>query len=185
MEEQEVTMNGSIRTMQGIGPQAVEVFEGAGFFSIIQLHKFDGEDERLWAAIEARKATSTHAFSDAYWKRLFTRCINIIFRARSAEATDYIPHEYMCPISLDWYHDPVTVASGQSYSRQYILDHMKHSQLDPVTRMDLTGTPMYDNVALRNAVEHFRLHYSPLHSKVGTVGATLKAQTYIRSSGQY
>jgi hypothetical protein len=83
-----------------------------------------------------------------------------IFRARSAEAIDYIPREFMCPLSLDWFLDPVTVASGQSYSRQNILEYMNnHSQLDPVTRMDLTDTPMYDNVALRNVVEYFRMQY--------------------------
>lgn len=159
MAEQEVTMSASICTIEGIGKQVVEVFEAAGYFTIQQLKEFNADDRRLWAAVEARKARVDHAYPDPYWRRLFTRCINIIYRARSAEATDFVPDEYMCPITLDWYLDPVVTASGISYSRHAIEEHLQNSQLDPATRMDLSGNPLYANIALRHAVEHYRLHF--------------------------
>ena len=153
-------MAASIRTIEGIGPQAIDIFERAGFFNVGQLKAFDGDDRRLWQAVEARKAAATTTFPNSYWRRLMTRCINIIYRARSAEATGYVPHEYMCPISLDWYHNPVVTASGHSYSRAELEEHMETSTLDPLTRVDLEGCPIFDNIALRHAVEHYRLHYS-------------------------
>ena len=85
------------------------------------------------------------------------RCI--IYRARSAQATDFVSDKYMCPITLDWFEDPVFVASGHSYSRHSIEGHLSRSALDPLTRMDISGKPVYANHALRAAVEHYRLHY--------------------------
>ena len=45
--------------------------------------------------------------------------------------------------------------------------------------------PVHFDAILTEVIRGDCKHYSPLHSKVGTVGAALKAQTYIRSSGQY
>ena len=159
-DEQEVTMAASIRTLEGVGPQAVEIFEAAGFRTIQHLREFNGDDRRLWAAIETRKSRPDQAhLPAAFWRRLLTRCINIVYRARCAEATDFVPHEYMCPLTLDWFYDPVVVASGASYSRHAIEEHLKESPYDPLTRKDLTGLPIYDNIALRHAVEQYRLHH--------------------------
>ena len=164
-EEQQVTMAASIRTIDGIGKQAIEVFEAAGFYYIHQLKNFEGEDRedredrKLWQTIEAKRAQDTFDKPASYWKRLMTRCINIIYRARSAEATPFVPHEYMCPISLDWFDDPVVTAAGLSYSRETIERHLEKSKLDPMTGVDISGRELYANVALRNAVEHYRLHH--------------------------
>jgi hypothetical protein len=156
-DEQEVTMSSSIRSIEGIGPQVIEIFEAAGFRTIWQLKEFAGQDDLLLESIRARKATTGRDYPNSYWKRLFTRCINIIYRVRSAEAVDFVPHEYMCPISLEWFHDPVVVASGVTYSRAEILEHLEQSSTCPVTRIDIGGKPIYDNIAMRAAVEHYRL----------------------------
>lgn len=153
-------MASRIREMRGIGPQAVEAFETAGFYTIQQLKNFNGEDRRLWNAIERiRNERGDRAFPSAYWRRLMTRCINIVYRARSAESTDYVPYECMCPLSLDWYQDPVITASGISYSRAYLEESLEHSSLDPVSRIDLAGTQHYSNIALRDLVEQYRLNF--------------------------
>jgi hypothetical protein len=157
--EPEVTMAGSIRTMRGIGKQVVDIFEDAGYMMIVQLENFNGDDRRLWTAIQAKKDAGDHAFPDSYWRRLMTRCINIIYRARSAKATDYVPAEYMCPLTLDWFEDPVVTASGHSYSRAGIEEHLEESALDPMTRKEIRGMPLYPNIALRAAVDHYRLHF--------------------------
>ncbi len=154
-------MSSSIRNMQGIGPQAVEAFEAAGFHTIAQLKNFDGEDRRLWSAILTLKEGRGRDFQMpmSYWRRLMTRCINIIYRARSAEATDFVPHVCMCPLSLDWYEDPVVTASGISYSRASLEEWLETSSVDPVTRVDLSGTRHFSNIALRNLVDKYRLHF--------------------------
>ena len=152
-------MSASIRTIEGIGPQAVEIFEAAGFRTIQHLKDFNAQDRLLWSKIEERKASSGGVFPSSYWLRLMSRCINIIIRVRSAEACDFVPNEYMCPLSLDWFVDPVVVASGMSYSRMMIEEHLASSSTDPITREEIGGMPMYANIALRHAVEHYRAHF--------------------------
>ena len=152
-------MSAHVSTIEGIGKQTLDIFIEAGFTTIGQLKNFDGQDRLLWEAIERRKSVSTMDMPDSYWKRMMTRCINIIYRARSAHATPFIPVEYMCPITLDWLSDPVVTASGHTYSRDAIEEHLKYSELDPVTRMKISGLPLYDNIAMRSAVDHYRLHH--------------------------
>ncbi len=158
-------MAASINTIEGIGPQAVEVFMEAGFHTIQHLVQFDAQDRRLWDAVLAIKARRSSRLTptqpDSYWRRLFTRCINIIYRARSVQATDFVPHEFMCPITLDWYEDPVVTASGVSYSRHALEEHFTTgSTFDPVTRIDLgKNAVVYDNIALRHVVEHYRMRF--------------------------
>lgn len=153
-------MAASIRSMEGVGSAAVEVFEVAGFTKIGQLANFDCQDTKLYAAISTIRQNPKHSLKDdAYWKRLFTRCINIIYRARSAEATPYVPEEYMCPISLDWFHEPVVAPSGHSFSKAWIEEHLSRSSSNPITREALTRDQLYENLALKAAVEHCRLHH--------------------------
>ena len=160
VEEQEVTMAASIGTMEGVGIAALEVFETAGFNQIGQLKAFNGDDVKLQAAINEIRQNPKNSFKDdAYWKRLFTRCINIIYRARSAEATAYVPAEYMCPITLDWFHDPVVAPSGHSFSREAIEEHLNHSPTNPLTREFLSKEQLYQNLSLAAAVHHCRLHH--------------------------
>lgn len=150
-EEQEITMSARIGSMDGVGPAAVEVFNAAGFTTIGHLREFNGDDRKLHAAIREIRSTRVHV--DSYWKRLFTRCINIIYRARSAEAADYVPHEFMCPLSLDWYCDPMVAPSGHSFSRLWIEEHLKTSSRNPIDiDQALRVEDLYVNKALADAV---------------------------------
>eukprot|EP00798_Chlamydomonas_sp_ICE-L_P011732 gene11732-biopygen14937 len=90
---------------------------------------------------------------------LMSRCINVIYRIRSAQASDFVPSEYMCPLTLDWFIDPVVTASGHSYSRAAIEEWLTTSSADPLTRTNIGGAPIYSNVAMKNALDHYRLHY--------------------------
>ena len=158
-EEQEVTMSARIESMEGVGPAALEVFIAAGFTTIGQLREFNGDDRKLHNAIHEIRSTRVRV--DSYWKRLFIRCINIIYRARSAEAADYVPHEFMCPLSLDWYYDPVVAPSGHSFSRQWIEEYLKTSSRNPIdTDQKLSVGELYVNRALADAVavyQRFRI----------------------------
>lgn len=165
-EQQESTMSTAVGSMKGVGPAALEVFETAGFRYIWQLQTFDGEDMKLWKAIHEVRNTHNHVRDDAYWKRLFARCIDIIYKAKSADAADFVPDEYMCPLSLDWYLDPVVVPSGHSFSRLWIEDHLKKSTTNPLTGRSLHPGELYPNSALKEAVSSKRSRTAPM-SKSG------------------
>lgn len=160
MAHEQVTMSAGIDTMHGVGTAALEVFCRAGYKDIRQLVVFDAEDRKLKHAIDEIKSRVEKAhLPPSYWKALGTRCVTIIYRAKSADASPYVPAEYMCPLTLDWYDDPVVAPSGQSYSRDAIVEHLQCDRRDPVTRSPLTPSQLYPNHALRNAVEHCRLHH--------------------------
>lgn len=159
MEEQAVTMMASIRTIEGIGPQVVDIFETAGFRTVKQLNEFNAEDRLIWDTICEKKTRDVRCLASGYWQRLMTRCMNVIYRARSAEADDFVPYEYMCPISLDWFQDPVVLSSGHSYSRAFIVEHFTLSDIEPTTGEKVTNTDVTANIALRHVVQHYRLHH--------------------------
>ena len=152
----------SIRAMEGVGPTTAEVFETAGYPTIWHVRNcFDNRADwnaRLRAAIEKLSVTERFAGMDrSYWDRMRARCTTVVYSARSANAAAYVPHEFMCPLSLDWYDDPVVAApNGYSYSREWILEHIARQPNDPVTGAPLTAEMLYDNIALRAAVEHYR-----------------------------
>ena len=89
-----------------------------------------------------------------------SKCINVVYRAKSARASSFVPYECMCPISLDWYRDPVVTFDGQSSSKQELLDSLQNSPINPVSGGPLQVGEWYPNVALAAAVEYFRLNLS-------------------------
>ena len=157
---EQITMAASIDVLKGVGPAAMEVFRKAGFGTIAQLKAFDGEDRRLLMAIEEIKNQPdiTHLLPD-YWLRLGSRCINIIYRVQSAEASPFVPDAYMCPISLTWFEDPVVAPSGHSFSRAHILQWLTHNLSNPITRQHLSQDALYPNSYLQEATHHYRLHH--------------------------
>jgi hypothetical protein len=170
----------SIRMIEGIGSQAAEVFERAGAYTVLQLKHLDIKDldSRLRAAVDAVRNRPPKSKLPAllemmpadYWDRLFRRCLSVAYRVRSAEAADFVPAEYMCPLSLDWFEDPVVTPDGQSYSRRAIEEYLRKLQRSaeslagpagpagPACNGGGSNEPLYDNLALRAAVEHYRLH---------------------------
>lgn len=52
-------------------------------------------------------------------------------------------------------HDPVMTKTGQSYDRATMLQHLRHSETDPLTREYLTIADLRPNLALRQACEEF------------------------------
>ncbi len=58
-------------------------------------------------------------------------------------------------ISFGIMHDPVITKTGQSYDRATILEHLKRSQTDPLTREPLRKEDLRSNVALKQACQEF------------------------------
>ena len=51
--------------------------------------------------------------------------------------------------------DPVITKNGQSYDRSTILDHLRRSKTDPLTREVLYESDLRPNLALKAACQEF------------------------------
>jgi hypothetical protein len=156
-DEEQITMSDPIELMEGVGPVTAQVFRDAGFFTIRDLYAFDCQDVKLVDACEETRQLK--GFPNAYAKAMMTRCINIIYRARSANASPYIPEHFACPISLDWLVKPVITPSGITYSRGELEEWLKHNPTDPVSRSALRITDAVPNLALETAVHYHRKNH--------------------------
>jgi STIP1 family protein 1 len=58
-------------------------------------------------------------------------------------------------ISFSFMHDPVMTKTGQSYERATILEHLRRSETDPLTREPLTREDLRPNIALKQACAEF------------------------------
>ncbi|XP_062099007.1 U-box domain-containing protein 15 [Humulus lupulus] len=64
-----------------------------------------------------------------------------------------IPHEFLCPITLEIMTDPVIVASGQSYERESIQKWFdSNHRTCPKTRQTLPHLTLASNYALKNII---------------------------------
>lgn len=66
-----------------------------------------------------------------------------------------IPDYMIDNISFEVMHDPVTTKNGQSYDKSTILEHLRRSETDPLTRQPLRHADLRPNLALKQACEEF------------------------------
>ncbi|XP_027352897.1 U-box domain-containing protein 15 [Abrus precatorius] len=67
-----------------------------------------------------------------------------------------IPHEFLCPITLEIMTDPVIVASGQTYERESIEKWFQSNHNTcPKTRQTLAHLSLAPNCALKNLIEEW------------------------------
>lgn len=52
-------------------------------------------------------------------------------------------------------HDPVVTKTGNSYDRSTVIEHLKRSQTDPLTREPLSMADLRPNLALKKACDDF------------------------------
>jgi len=66
-----------------------------------------------------------------------------------------VPDYLVDSISFELMHDPVITKNGNSYERATIIEHLKHSETDPLTRERLTIKDLRPNIALREVCTEF------------------------------
>ncbi|KAG9228253.1 U-box domain-containing protein [Amylocarpus encephaloides] len=66
-----------------------------------------------------------------------------------------VPDWIIDDITFSVMHDPVVTRTGQSYERASIMEHLKRSPTDPLTREPMRVEDLRPNLALRAACEEF------------------------------
>lgn len=148
-------MSQPISDLMGVGNVAGEIFTLAGYTTLGQLMELGYDDRKILDAIQTVKATKLQ-FPASYWRRLATRCTNINHRLRSRTAAPYTPDFFMCPITLDWFTDPVVTPSGHTYEREDLLEWIYNNGTDPQTRIPLTLDQIFPNRNLLTSQEYYR-----------------------------
>lgn len=66
-----------------------------------------------------------------------------------------VPDYLIDGITFEIMHDPVVTKNGRSYERATIIEHLKRSSTDPLTREPLTIEELRPNIALKEACAEF------------------------------
>ena len=152
-------MNASISIIKSIGAFATELLNRAGYHTIGDLSRYNGDDRRFLGIINKMKIERP-GYHTSYWRRVCTRCVNIIYRVRNSKALPFVPDHMMCPITHELMTDPVVAPSGISYERFAIEEWLNDNRgTEPSTRALLSSGQLYQNRNLRECIEHYRNNY--------------------------
>jgi STIP1 family protein 1 len=66
-----------------------------------------------------------------------------------------VPDWIIDNISFQIMHDPVVALNGQSYDKATLLEHIRRSHSDPLTREPLEESDLRPNLALKQACDQF------------------------------
>lgn len=66
-----------------------------------------------------------------------------------------VPDYLVDGITFEIMHDPVVTRNGRSYERATLIEHLKRSPTDPLTRETLTIAELRPNIALKEACTEF------------------------------
>ncbi len=153
-----VTMATPLQDIDEVGDATLRVFHAAGFNHVRDLVNREGQERRIQEAIDGLKAVAPFR-ADEYWRRMASRCNTVIERLRSADAMPFAPDCFCCPITMDWFLDPVVTRYGDTYERHAIERHVRDHGTDPLSRRPLTLEDLVENRAMREAVRYHQRHF--------------------------
>ena len=67
-----------------------------------------------------------------------------------------VPESFICPITCDVMDRPVVAADGNSYEFGAITQWLASHATSPLTNLQLPSTTLFENLALRKAIEEWR-----------------------------
>jgi hypothetical protein len=91
--------------------------------------------------------------------------INVVIRLRGGQDCDEpVPHQFRCPLSMDWFIDPVSAPNGVSYERDYIEEWLhRNAGKDPFRASEyLHMDMMVPAHGLRDATRLLMRHHRKL-----------------------
>lgn len=155
----------NVRRIEGVGSVVGHALETAGLVTVADLLAFDCDDDKIvtaFAELREEREASLPAFPRSYYRRLRTMCINVILRVQDGiDCDEPVPAEYRCPITLDWFEDPVIAPNGVAYERDAIHEWLElHPGIDPLRASEnLVKEDLVDGESLKRAVLLFRRHH--------------------------
>ena len=162
-------MSSSLREVKGIGLGNVclEVFRRAGFQTVESLVNFDMEDQKISDAINdyARDRFQPIQPPKGYTAKLRTMCVNLVNSFRYETVLSPPPPCFICPLSLELFHEPVIAPSGVSYEKYMIEEWLSQNESDPLTRNELKLCQLYPNRHLKDAIDDFKKFYQKVNIK--------------------
>ena len=117
--------------------------------------------------LDSVKAIEHHDFPDLYFQnaRDYTeRCANKhmkidltnkILGDNPEGAIQEIGH-LVCPLTRQYFVDPVLTVHGKTYEREAILEHLKYHKYDPFSFQNLTEKQLFDNAIIKEMVTQMR-----------------------------
>ena len=66
-----------------------------------------------------------------------------------------IPAYYFCPLTTQLLVDPVINEYGNTYEKKAYVSYTAANKKDPLTGKELDKNIMYDNIAVRAAIDHY------------------------------
>ncbi|KAK1752317.1 U-box domain-containing protein [Echria macrotheca] len=117
------------------------------------------------AALRGEEEEDVNALGDAggarteieqEWERKMERMRTVFDKARAAEEKRRkVPDWAIDDISFGFMHDPVITKTGKSYERSSIMEHLRRSNTDPLTREPLYISELRPNLDLKQACDEF------------------------------
>lgn len=122
-------------------------------------HKKDLDD--IDARVESGETSRTEGQEEKEERRLeFEKKCDDLRTAFAISDPDHqqkreVPDYLVDGITFEIMHDPVVTNNGRSYERATLIEHLKRSPTDPLTREPLKISELRPNLALKEACQEF------------------------------
>ncbi|UJR20784.1 hypothetical protein I4U23_023897 [Adineta vaga] len=78
-------------------------------------------------------------------------------------------NEFICPITLQVFHDPVIATDGHTYERKAITQWIRQHGTSPLTRESLRVEDLYSNIDIQKLTDHHRKSISSSSPSIQTI----------------
>lgn len=157
-EVYQVVMDTPLEDLDGVGPITMRVFRRAGLHRVADVYAGRGQEELVRQAAHVL-ATEDGTVDAGHWRALATRCVTVINRVRSAEATPVCPEHFVCQITFVCMEEPCITRYGDTFERWAIERWVDQHGHDPLSRRPLTRGDLFPNKALREAIRYYNAHF--------------------------
>jgi hypothetical protein len=146
-----------------IGPFTTMMFENAGYQTVNQLRYFDTchiSDDYQRFVRDTKTLEINQEYTNRFWRRMITRCMNIINLIQNVNAIPVSPEFMVCCISGCIMEEPVILPNGKSCERCEIEEWIDSGRKCPFTGEPLLKDQLISNRNLQDVLEDYNKHYA-------------------------
>jgi hypothetical protein len=147
-----------------IGPFTTMMFENAGYYLINQLRNFDTchiSDEYERFVRDTKTLQINQEYTPRFWKRMITRCMNIINLTQNVNAIPVPPEFMVCSLSGCIMEEPVILPNGgRSCERSEIEEWIDLGRKCPFTGDPLSKDQLILNRNLQDVIDDYNKNYA-------------------------